>query len=436
VIAGWQSKTVNRSTQSGGNGHQCLPFVPVYARRSVANGDQLVSAIPRIPGYQLKYRLGAGGMGVVYYATRDDNGYKYAIKMLLVGRHAAIDELARFRIEAEAYACLNHQYIVKIRDVGVVSGCPFLAMDYADNGCLSDYIAKTPSLEMGWRVKTIKNVADAMFHAHGRRILHRDLKPANILIASDGSPRVSDFGLVKFSAPLSVVNESCCTFQVSELDQHLIRMTNESKHLLPAEDNDDFVATLAMKCAKRTGLTTASFNLDAVQNFVKRSVETRRFSGELSPILDDMTRHGSVMGSPQFMSPEQAEGRVDNIGPHTDVYGLGATLYHVVTGQAPISGSNAREIVQNVSTKQVIPPHAINLSVSEDLSFVIMKALDKEAGRRYANMEMFSEDLGRILEGRAPLARLHGTPMTAKRSRNSFLQRIASSLSTLMPPRK
>ena len=393
-------------------------------------------AIPRIPGYQLKSQLGAGGMGVVYLATRSDNDFKYAIKMLLVGRDASIEELARFRIEAEAYACLNHPHIVKIRDVGVVSGCPFLAMDYAENGCLSDYIARSPSLDMNWRVKTIKHVADALFHAHGRRILHRDLKPANILIASDGSPRISDFGLVKFSAPLSAVNQACCTFQVSELDQHLLQMTNENKYLLPVEDNGDLIETLAMKCADRCGVTTESFNLDAVENFLKRSVETRRFSSELSPLLDDMTRHGSVMGSPQFMSPEQAEGRIENIGPHTDVYGLGATLYHVVTGKTPISGSNAWEIVRNASTQQPVPPNAINSSVSEDLSLVILKAMDKEPDRRYANMEMFAEDLGRILEGRGPLARLNARPKSHQKSGLSLFRQMASSLSTLMPKRK
>jgi len=395
-----------------------------------------VPVLPKIPGYQLKSQLGAGGMGVVYFATRDDNDYKYAIKMLLVGRGASIEELVRFRIEAEAYACLNHPYIIKIRDVGVVSGCPFLAMDYAENGCLGDYIARSPSLEINWRVETIKNVADALTHAHGRRILHRDLKPANILIASDGSPRISDFGLVKFSAPLSAVNQACCTFQASELDQHLLQMANETKHLLPVEGDGELIETLAMKCADRSGLTTESFNLDAVQTFVKRSIEMRRFSGELLPLLDDMTRRGSVMGSPHFMSPEQAEGRIENIGPHTDVYGLGATLYHVVTGEPPVSGCNTWEVVRSVSTQKPIPPHAINPSVSEDLSLVIMKTLDKDASRRYANMEMFSEDLGRILEGHAPLARLHARPMAGQKRGVSLFQRLASPLSTLIPKRK
>ncbi len=392
-------------------------------------------AIPTIPGYQLKSRLGAGGMGVVYLATRNDNHYKYAVKMLLVGRDASIDELARFRIEAEAYACLNHPHIVKIRDVGVVSGCPFLAMDYAENGCLSDYIARSPSLGLDWRVQTIKNVADALCHAHGRRILHRDLKPANILIAVDGSPRVSDFGLVKFSAPLAAINRSCCTFQVSALDQHLLRVANENKQLLPVECDENPIETLAIKVADRSGLTTESFNLDAVQTFVKHSVETRRFAGELSPLLDDMTRHGDVIGSPQFMSPEQAEGRVDDIGPHTDVYGLGATLYHIATGKTPIHGDNLLEVVRNVSALTPVPPNSINSEVSEDLSLVNMKALHKDPGHRYPKMEMFAEDLERILDGRVPLARLAVRRDSHRRSGVSVLRRMASSLSALMPKR-
>ncbi len=394
-----------------------------------------MSAIPKIPGYELKSQLGAGGMGVVYLATRNDNRYRYAVKMLLVGRDATIDELARFRIEAEAYACLNHPHIVKIRDVGVVSGCPFLVMDYAENGCLSDYIATSPSLGLDWRVQTIKNVADALTHAHGRRILHRDLKPANILIASDGSPRIADFGLVKFSAPLAAINQSCCTFQVSALDQHLLRMANENKQLLPVEGNEDPIETLAIKCADRSGLTMKSFNLEAVQTFVEHSVETRKFAGELSPLLDDMTRQGAVIGSPQFMSPEQAEGRVDDIGPHTDVYGLGATLYHIATGKTPIHGDNLLEVIRNVSALTPVPPNSINTEVSEDLSLVIMKALHKDPGHRYPTMEMFAEDLGRILDGRVPLARLAVRRDPHRQSGVSVLRRMASSLSALIPKR-
>ena len=386
--------------------------------------------LPTIPGYRLQSQLGIGGMGVVYCATRDDNDFKYAIKMLLPGRNASIGDIARFRIEAEAYACLNHPNIIKIRDVGVVAGCPFIAMDYAENGSLSHHLASSPSLDINWRVKTIKTVADALCHAHSRRILHRDLKPANILISADGSPRVSDFGLVKFKAPMSVVSESCCTFSVAELDPFLLQMANESSHDAAAENTDELIQTIIMSCADRTGLTTETFDRDAMRAFVQRSLDSRRFAGELSPIVEDMTRVGAVMGSPQFMSPEQAEGRSDDIGPHTDVYGLGATLYKVVTGHPPIVGGNAWETIRNVSTQQPVQPGEINSCVSEDLSLVIMKSLDKDLRGRYVNMEMFSEDLERILEGRAPLARLHH--LRSNKGRVSVFHKMSEVLSAVI----
>lgn len=369
-------------------------------------------------------------MGVVYYATRDDNDFKYAIKMLLPGRSASIGDLARFRIEAEAYACLNHPNIIKIRDVGVVSGCPFIAMDFAEKGSLSHHLASSPSLDINWRVKTIKTVADALCHAHGRRILHRDLKPGNILISTDGSPRVSDFGLVKFTAPISAVSESCCTLSIAGLDPHLLQRANDSPHIPTTNNTDEIIQTIIMSCVDRTGLTGESLNFDAMRAFVQRSLDSRRFAGELSPLVDNLTRAGAVMGSPQFMSPEQAEGRIDDIGPHTDVYGLGATLYQVVTGNPPIVGSNAWETVRNVVTQQPTQPHEINSSLSEDLSLVIMKSLDKNHHRRYPSMEMFSEDLGRILEGRAPLARLNRLP--SEQRRVSVFQRFSGVVSTLI----
>jgi serine/threonine protein kinase len=112
------------------------------------------------------------------------------------------------------------------------------------------------------------------------------------------------------------------------------------------------------------------------------------------------------------------------------VYGLGATLYKVVTGNPPIVGSNALETVQNVATQQPAQPQEINSNVSEDLSLVIMKSLDKNHHRRYASMEMFSEDLGRILEGRAPLARLNHP--RSKQSHVSVFQRFSGVVSTVI----
>ena len=106
----------------------------VDAERSSATGQA-----NRIGPYELVEQLGAGGMGVVYRATKQDSPYDYALKMLLVGRQASLQELARFRIEAEAYACLQHECIINIRDVGLSDGCPFIVTDYAANGSLDKY---------------------------------------------------------------------------------------------------------------------------------------------------------------------------------------------------------------------------------------------------------------------------------------------------------
>lgn len=364
---------------------------------------------PSIPGYEIHDRLGAGGMGVVYSATRPDNNFKYAIKMLLVGRNAPLHDLARFRIEAEAYACLNHPAIIKIRDVGIASGCPFLAMDFAQHGALDRYLKQTPR-DITWCVQTIRKVADALSHAHSRRIIHRDLKPANILIAGDHSPRVTDFGLVKFTAPVQDVSASCCTMNSSELDFHLLQIVEENKALLPVvdrfQDCQTIIQSLTTACANRSGLNRESFNLNSIETFIQSSQEARRMNGSVSDLVSEMTHEGTVLGSPLFMSPEQAQGTTTKLGPQTDVYGLGATLYYVLTRQAPADGRNILEVIQNVITKNPAPPHILNPDVSEDLSCVVMKSLEKQVTRRYATMEMFGEDLDRVLNNRTPLARL------------------------------
>lgn len=387
-----------------------------------------MSSLPKIPGYCVHTRLGVGGMGVVFMATRPDNNYKYAIKMLLVGRAASVEELLRFRIEAEAYACLNHPNIIKIRDVGVVAGCPFLAMDFAENGSLANYLKKFPNLNTNWRVNTIKKVAEALAHAHGRRILHRDLKPSNILIAADGTPRVSDFGLVKFSAPMADINQACCTLEVSILDEHLVLLANENKRLLPVAGNGRLLETLVCQCAERSGLSQDRFDLDTIQYFVQQTKEVAASSNELFPLLDHMTQFGAVLGSPQFMAPEQALGRISDIGPHTDVYGLGATLYCALTGHAPIMGKDAYEVIRNVPVMAIRPPEQLNPDINADLSAVVQKAMEKNIDRRYDSMEHFAEDLGRILNGSTPVA----THSQKSKTQRSMLRVAMDSFSRLI----
>src|SRR5262245_42446514 len=122
---------------------------------------------PEIPGYEIQAEIGRGGMGVVYRVRRRSDGAILALKMILFSQGATFGELARFRIEAEALACLNHPNIVKIRDVGVVAGHPYFVMDYAAGGSLKSATAQSPQ-NPRWAAELIRTLASAMQHAHER----------------------------------------------------------------------------------------------------------------------------------------------------------------------------------------------------------------------------------------------------------------------------
>ena len=154
--------------------------------------------IPAIPGYEFLGELGRGGMGIVYKAQNLRYDRPVALKMILSGRGAAFLELARFRIEAEAIASLDHPNIVLIHEVGVHLGYPFFVLEYAEGGSLAEKIRSHP-MPCDWTARLSLKLALAMQHAHERGIIHRDLKPSNVLLMSDDIPKVTDFGLAKFT---------------------------------------------------------------------------------------------------------------------------------------------------------------------------------------------------------------------------------------------
>jgi WD40 repeat protein/Tfp pilus assembly protein PilF len=154
--------------------------------------------VPRalVPGYEVLGELGRGGMGVVYRARQTKLDRVVALKMILSGAHAGSSDLARFRTEAEAIARLQHPNIVQIYEVGECDGLPYFSLEFCGGGSLEKKLAGTP-LPPRESAALVEVLARAVQAAHAKGVVHRDLNPANVLLAEDGTPKITDFGLAK-----------------------------------------------------------------------------------------------------------------------------------------------------------------------------------------------------------------------------------------------
>ena len=136
---------------------------------------------------------------------------------------------------------------------------------------------------------------------------------------------------------------------------------------------------------------------------------------ELETRNPELTLTGMVMGTPSFMPPEQAAPWHDQIGPRSDVYSLGAILYHLITGRPPFAGPDPRSILNQVLNNEVIAARLLNPAVPRDLETICLKCLEKEPRQRYASAQALADDLGRYLKGEPVHARAVGPAGKAAR---------------------
>ncbi len=155
--------------------------------------------LPVVAGYDILGELGRGGMGVVYKARQRSLKRLVALKMFKPGRLPSPRELSRFRTEAEAVARLQDPHIVQIFEVGEHEGLPFLTLGLAEQGTLQHKLLDT-AMKPEAAAELIETLSRTMHHAHQQQIVHRDLKPANVLFTTDGTPKITDFGLAKMLA--------------------------------------------------------------------------------------------------------------------------------------------------------------------------------------------------------------------------------------------
>jgi WD40 repeat protein len=158
--------------------------------------EAMTTSFAAVPGYEILAELGRGGMGVVYKARQIALDRLVALKMILHADHAAADDRARFKIEAEAVARLQHPNIVQVFEVGEADGLPYFSLEFCPGGSLDGKLNGTPlpALDAARLMETLARAVEAAHRAH---VIHRDLKPANVLLTAEGEPKISDFGLAK-----------------------------------------------------------------------------------------------------------------------------------------------------------------------------------------------------------------------------------------------
>jgi serine/threonine protein kinase/Tfp pilus assembly protein PilF len=327
-----------------------VPIAELFPARRPESPSGSDAARPELPPAAGRYRPlqfhAEGGLGKVYRAEDTELQRQVALKRIKPRLADHPLSRRRFLVEAEITARLEHPGIVPVYGLVTDStGQPCYAMRFIEGPTLDDALRefheadKKAGRDPGERHLDFRKllthfvaVCNAIAYAHSRGILHRDVKPSNILLGKYGETLVVDWGLAK-------------PFERTETES-----ASGEEALEPAE--------------------------------------------EMSP--EGATQPGQAKGTPAFLSPEQAAGRLDEMGPASDVFGLGATLYALLTGQGPYAGERFG-VLEKARRGEFRPPRHVKRTVPRALEAICQKAMALKPADRYATVKELGEEVERWL---------------------------------------
>lgn len=342
----------------------------VHASGQAQDASVIANSPRQIGRFRVIRRLGSGGFGVVFLAEDPVLRRLVAIKMPLASIFQSQELHDRFLRECRAAAMLNHPGIVRVLESGDVQGVPFQVAEFVDGERLSDLL-KRERPTVRWSVEMIRSLADALQHAHEHGVLHRDIKPDNILLQSHDLRE-----------------------QLESPGTSADRLTAVPPTSLPHEARGE--ASNSAGEASRLKTEQGSHAIPRITDF------------GLARLADDdagLSRSGTLVGTPKYMSPEQMEGRIREQGPRTDVYALGVVLHELLTGAVPLGEAEGLQARIAISRTPVPSFRHQCDGISRDLETICLKCLQVRPEDRYASAGELRDDLARYLDGRPTLAR-------------------------------
>ncbi|RKY20012.1 MAG: hypothetical protein DRQ55_08985 [Planctomycetota bacterium] len=326
--------------------------------------------------YRVRREIDHGGMGRILRVWDGTLRRPLAMKVMLdgtstSGSRAPADErkLSRFLEEAQITGQLDHPGVVPVHELGLDdNGHLYFTMRLVRGRSLRTIFELVHDGLEGWTVAralgVLQKVCEALAYAHSKNVIHRDIKPANIMVGRFGETYVMDWGLAKVLGA-----------------EDSFTPAHDPEHDIPSDDQSDG-------------------GDGSIEVLLTDRAELERCEPE-SPL---MTIDGTVVGTPAYMSPEQADGRLDDVGPHSDVYAVGALLYHLLAGRMPYVEAGQRGEPQSVlEAVRSGPPQRLSSIAPRaplELAAICERAMARDISARYADMGEMAKELRAFLEGR------------------------------------